>query len=152
DGDVRLVFLQDFHKERLKPGSEVTIRRRGCQPGEAVEERRDDIFLTFVRLPKGTFYMGWDGFLPGKKTEIKEDFEIAAHAVTQYQWQAVMGVNPSHFSRFGRGATEVKDISDDELKLFPVESVSWNDVQEFLKKLNEKERDRSYVYRLPSEA
>jgi formylglycine-generating enzyme required for sulfatase activity len=63
-----------------------------------------------------------------------------------------MGGNPSHFSRFGGGATAVKDISDDELKLFPVESVSWNDVQEFLKKLNEQERDRSYVYRLPSEA
>jgi formylglycine-generating enzyme required for sulfatase activity len=155
DGDVRLVFLQDFHKERLKPWREVTIRRRGCQPGEAVAERGDDIFLTFVRLPKGTFYIGAGGGTSGKntgkKTEIKEGFEIAAHDVTQYQWQAVMGRNPSHFSRFGRGASEVTDISDDELKLFPVESVSWNDVQEFLKKLNEKERDRGYVYRLPSE-
>jgi formylglycine-generating enzyme required for sulfatase activity len=96
--------------------------------------------------------MGGGGGRTGKKTEIKEGFEIAAHAVTQYQWQAVMGVNPSHFSRFGGGATEVKDISDDELKLFPVESVSWNDVQEFIKKLNEKEAGRGYLYRLPSEA
>ncbi len=32
--------------------------------------------MKFVRLPKGTFYMGWDGpEKPGKKTEIKEDFE-----------------------------------------------------------------------------
>jgi formylglycine-generating enzyme required for sulfatase activity len=152
DADVRLVFLQDFHKERLKPGSEVTIRRRGCQPGEAVGERQDDILLTFKRLPKGTFYMGGGGGQPGKKTEIKEDFEIAAHAVTQYQWQAVMGGNPSHFTHFGGGAFAVKDISDDELKLFPVEQVSWEDVQEFLKRLNEKERGRGYLYRLPSEA
>jgi formylglycine-generating enzyme required for sulfatase activity len=152
DGDVRLLFLQDFHKERLKPGSEVTIRRRGCQPGEAVAERQDDLFLTFVRLPKGTFFMGGGGGDAGKKTEIKEDFEIAAHAVTQYQWQAVMGGNQCYFSRFGGGATLVKDISDDELRLFPVEQVSWNDVQEFLKKLNEKERGHGYFYRLPSEA
>ena len=35
--------------------------------------------MTFVRLPKGTFYMGWDGEKNGEKTEIKEDFEIAVH-------------------------------------------------------------------------
>src|SRR5262249_50415419 len=43
DGDVRLVFLQAFHKERLKPGTTVSIRRRGCQPGDAVRERQDDL-------------------------------------------------------------------------------------------------------------
>ena len=57
--------------------------------------------MTFVRLPKGTFYMGWDGQKKGMKTEITEDFEIAVHDVTQGQWQAVMGDNPSYFSRFG---------------------------------------------------
>ena len=88
----------------------------------------------------------------GKKTEIKEDFEIAVHDVTQGQWQAVMGDNPSYFSRFGAGRNEVKDISDEELKLFPVERVSWDDAQEFIKKLNEKERGRGYLYRLPTEA
>ena len=56
------------------------------------------------------------------KTEIKEDFEIAVHDVTQGQWQAVMGENPSYFSRFGGGRNEVKNISDEELKLFPVET------------------------------
>ena len=95
--------------------------------------------MTFVRLPKGTFYMGWNG-TPGsaKKTEIKEDFEIAVHDVTQGQWEAIMGNNPSWFSR----RNSVLDISDEELKLFPVENVSWDDVQTFLKKLNAKERGR----------
>ena len=60
--------------------------------------------------------------------------------MTQGQWQAVMGNNPSWFSRDGGGAATVKDISDEELKLFPVEKVSWDDAQEFIKKLNEKER------------
>jgi formylglycine-generating enzyme required for sulfatase activity len=72
--------------------------------------------------------------------------------VTQGQWQAVMGENPSHFSRFGAGRNEIKDISEEELKLFPVESVSWDDAQEFLKRLNEKNRGSGYLYRLPTEA
>jgi formylglycine-generating enzyme required for sulfatase activity len=152
DARVRLVVLADLHQEWLRPGSGATVRRKGCEPAEVVSERSDDILMTFVRLPKGTFYMGWDGEKKGVKTEIKDDFEIAVHDVTQGQWQAVMGENPSYFSRFGGGRNEVKSTSDEELKLFPVESVSWDDSQVFLKKLNEKEAGRGYLYRLPSEA
>ena len=63
-----------------------------------------------------------------------------------------MGNNPSFFSRSGKGHNAVKDISDEELRLFPVESVSRDDVQEFIRKLNEKERGRGYLYRLPTGA
>jgi eukaryotic-like serine/threonine-protein kinase len=104
--------------------------------------------MKFVLLPKATFYMGWDGTKKGVKTDIKEDFEIAVHTVTQEQWQAVMGNNPSQFSRNGGRKDKVKDIPDADLKLFPVEQVSWNDAQKFIKKLNEKEAGRGYVYRL----
>jgi formylglycine-generating enzyme required for sulfatase activity len=107
--------------------------------------------MTFVRLPRSTFYMGWDGTNKGVKTEIKEDFEIAVRDVTQGQWEALMGSNPSKFSRNRTGSFNVKNISDEELKLFPVESISWDDVQAFLKKLNDRERDRGFVYRLPTE-
>jgi formylglycine-generating enzyme required for sulfatase activity len=91
--------------------------------------------------------MGWDGKKQGVQTEIPEDFEIAVHDVTQGQWQAVMGNNPSSFAR-------AQGITDEERKLFPVEMVSWDDVQEFLKKLNESEQKRGgrYLYRLPTEA
>jgi formylglycine-generating enzyme required for sulfatase activity len=161
DADVQLVSLSDLHKERLKPNREVTIRRKGCEPASAVLERDNNVLWTFVRLPKRTFYMGWGGVNPipnskevarGVKTQIKEDFEIAVHDVTQGQWEAVMGENPSYFTRFGTGRKKVKDISDEELKLFPVEQVSWEDAQEFIRKLNEKERGRGYVYRLPTNA
>jgi serine/threonine protein kinase/formylglycine-generating enzyme required for sulfatase activity len=155
DAQVQLVFLSDLHKERLQPGQEATIGRKGCSPADAVRERDDSVLMTFVRLPRGTFYMGWNGN-PGsaKKTEINEDFEIAVHDVTQGQWEAIMGMgnNPSWFSRKNYGRNYVLDISDEELKLFPVENVSWDDAQEFLKKLNEKEAGRGYWYRLPSEA
>jgi tRNA A-37 threonylcarbamoyl transferase component Bud32 len=104
DAHVQLVFISDFHKEWIKPGHEVTIDYKGSKPADAVLKRDDSILMTFVRLPKGTFYMGWNG-KPGsaKETPIKEDFEIAIHTVTQGQWQAVMGDNPSWFSRNGGG-------------------------------------------------
>jgi formylglycine-generating enzyme required for sulfatase activity len=145
--------MSDLHKERLEPGHEATIGRTGCVPPAAVRERDDSVLMTFVRLPKGTFYMGWDG-KPGsaKKTEIAEDFEIAVHDVTQGQWEAIMGNNPSWFSHANGGRNWVQDISDEELKLFPVENVSWDEAQQFIRKLNEKESGRGYLYRLPSEA
>src|SRR5262249_46701638 len=153
DAHVRLVILSDLHQEWLAQGREATVGRQGGVPGEAVGRRSSDVMMTFVRLPKGTFYKGWNG-TPGsaKKTEIKEDFEIAVYTVTQGQWQAVMGNNPSAFSRQGASQGSVSGISEEELKLFPVEMVSWDDAQEFVTKLNEKERGRGYVYRLPAEA
>jgi formylglycine-generating enzyme required for sulfatase activity len=124
----------------------------GASRSQPVKPKDGPLGMKFVPLPKGTFYMEGRGGKAGKKTEIKEDFEIGVYAVTQGQWQAVMGNNPSWFSRKGNGREAVLDISDEELKLFPVETVSWDDAQEFIKKLNEKERGRGYLYRLPTEA
>jgi formylglycine-generating enzyme required for sulfatase activity len=132
--------------------------------------------MKFVPLSKGTFYMGWNGQKgSARKTEIKEDFEIAIHTVTQGQWLEVKGtfivrkgvkttiggvtqeqwleaMRTCYFSRGNRGKDDVKDIKDEDLKQFPVEGVSWLDAQEFIKKLNEKEKGRGYLYRLPSES
>jgi formylglycine-generating enzyme required for sulfatase activity len=120
---------------------------------QAPKPKDGPLGIKFVPLPKATFYMGWNGEKgSAKKTEIKEDFEIAIHTVTQGQWQEMMGNNPSWFSRDGKGKDQVKDIKDEDLKHFPVEMVSWNDAQEFIKKLNEKEKGKGYQYRLPSEA
>jgi formylglycine-generating enzyme required for sulfatase activity len=149
---VKVVVLSDLHQEQLQPRRSVTIGRQGCEPADAVSQRLNDLMMTFVRLPKGTFYMGFGTGQSAVKWEIQEDFEIAVHTVTQGQWQAVMGSNPSCFSRNGEGTGRVKDISDEELKLFPVENVSWDDVQTFIKKLNEREAGRGYRYRLPTEA
>src|SRR5262249_47995699 len=83
DAQVQLVFLSDLHQERLQADREATIGRKGCSPADAVRERDDSVLMTFVRLPNGTFYMGWNGTrASAKKTEIKEDFEIAVHDVT----------------------------------------------------------------------
>jgi formylglycine-generating enzyme required for sulfatase activity len=119
---------------------------------DRVKPKGGPLGMKFVPLPKGTFYMGGGGGKAGKKTEIREDFEIAVYTVTQGQWQELMGNNPSWFSREGIAKDDVKDVTDEDLKQFPVTDVSWNDAQEFIKKLNEKEKGKGYVYRLPTEA
>jgi formylglycine-generating enzyme required for sulfatase activity len=64
-----------------------------------------------------------------------KNYELGKYEVTQYQWRAVMGNNPSKFTSCGDTC--------------PVEQVSWNDIQEYLQKLNAK---TSRQYRLPSKA
>jgi tRNA A-37 threonylcarbamoyl transferase component Bud32 len=84
DAQVQVVFLSDLHKERLKPGQEVTVDFKSCEPADAILERDANVLMTFVRLPKETFYMGWNALKgSARKTEILEDFEIAVHDVTQ---------------------------------------------------------------------
>src|SRR5262249_52819569 len=145
DAHVRLVVLRDLHQEILKPGAEATIRRKGCEPAEAVGKREDEMLMPFVRIPKGTFYKGWrrialDGgrvdAKEGVKTTIPEDFELAVHPVTQGQWEALMHYNPSWFARLGSGHRVVTKVSDEELKLFPVENVTVGDAEVFIDRLN----------------
>ncbi len=112
-----------------------------------------NVAMRFAWVPAGSFYMGGGGGKPGdQKVEISKGFGIGIHPVTQQQWQAVMGNNPSHFSRTGGGKEAVKGIADADLWQFPVEQVSFEDVEQFLAKLNEKSRGSEYLYRLPTEA
>jgi formylglycine-generating enzyme required for sulfatase activity len=97
--------------------------------------------------------MGGEGGKPGdRQVQIAQEFYLGAFPVTQGQWQAIMGSNPSYFSRTGNGKDRVKKISDADLKEFPVEQVSWDDAQAFLRKLNEREKAHSgWLYGLPAE-
>jgi formylglycine-generating enzyme required for sulfatase activity len=109
--------------------------------------------MEFVLVPRGKFWMGGGGGQVGnREVEIPYDFYLGKYEVTQEQWQAVTGTNPSHFSRTGGGKDAVKDIADEELKRFPVEMVSWEDAQHFLTELNRGEQGSGWVYRLPREA
>jgi formylglycine-generating enzyme required for sulfatase activity len=114
---------------------------------------QNSIGMKFVLVPKGKFWMGGTGGKAGEKQqEIEADFYLGATELTQGQWQTIMDRNPSYYSRKGDGKDKVKDISDKDLANFPVESVSWDDVKKFIVKLNEKEKGRGRVYRLPTEA
>ena len=86
-----------------------------------------------------------------KEVEIKNDFYLGKYEVTQMEWEAVTGANPSIFRRNGHGSKQVADVSDDELKRFPVEMISWDDAQRFVEELNQQERQGGWLYRLPTE-
>jgi formylglycine-generating enzyme required for sulfatase activity len=99
----------------------------------------NSIGMKFVFIPAGTFQMG---STTGDKDEqpvhqvtISKPFYMGETEVTQAQWKAVMGTNPSLFQ--GNPTR-------------PVEQVWWDDVQAFIRKLNEKEGVN--LYRLPTEA
>ncbi len=114
-----------------------------CYANDKKDVFINSIGMEFVYIPQGTFLMGSPkSELCRRKDEmqhrviINKDYYLQRTEVTQRQWQSVMGNNPSYF----------KDYGND----YPVENVSWLDVQEFLKKLNAMDKDN--IYRLPTEA
>ena len=101
----------------------------------------NSIGVEFVLIPAGTFQMGCSSDKecdvdkkPRHRVTISKPFYLGKYEVTQKQWEAVMGNNPSKFKG--------PDL--------PVERVSWNDAQEFIKRLNAMEGHKRY--RLPTEA
>jgi formylglycine-generating enzyme required for sulfatase activity len=96
--------------------------------------------LRFVLIPAGRFEMGSPAGEQGHRVDetlhtvtLTRPFYISTTEVTQEQWMAVMGDHPSHF----RGPS------------LPVESVTWFEVQEFLRRLSASDR---LHFRLPTEA
>ena len=119
--------------------------------GSAAAAFKNSIGMEFVKVPKGTAWLGGGGGKQGEtKVVIEQDFYLGQYEVTQGEWEAVMGLNPSNFSRSGPGADAVKEVSDADLKRFPVEMVSWDDCQVFIERLNKKEKESGWVYRLPT--
>ena len=98
--------------------------------------------VEFVWVPPGQFQMGStsseadDDEQPVTQVRISRGFWMGKYEVTQAQWEAVMGSNPSSITNCGGDC--------------PVEEVSWEDVQEFIGKLNARSGGRPY--RLPTEA
>jgi len=106
--------------------------------GSSILTTSDRLDLEFVRISSGTFSMGsmvFDDEKPVHEVKISRPFYLGKCLVSQSQWEAVMGTNPSFF----RGNPNR-----------PVESVSWDDVQKFIAKLNTSEG--APIYRLPTEA
>lgn len=99
----------------------------------------NSVHMEFVLIPAGTFKMGADMGEPDERplhqVTISKAFYLGKYEVTQAQWQAVMGNNPS------------STTGDPN---FPVDQVSWDDVQAFTRKLNALEG--TTAYRLPTEA
>jgi formylglycine-generating enzyme required for sulfatase activity len=140
----------DAVKAALERTTDAEIKIQGTRIIELLEERRkiesgsvviNSIGMRLVLIPAGEFLMGSpetekersEDESPQHKVKITKAFYMGETEVKQAEWKAVMGENPSNFK------------GDD----LPVENVSWNDCQEFIKKLSAKE---GKTYRLPTEA
>jgi formylglycine-generating enzyme required for sulfatase activity len=124
----------------------VTVNDRGEEvnrkPGRAeyfTENLGNGVTLDMVAIPGGTFQMGSNELEREQPihSATVAPFYMGKYPVTQAQYEAIMGNNPSHFHFKGAGAE------------FPVEQVSWNDAVEFCQRISEKCVN---LYRLPSEA
>jgi len=113
---------------------------------------KNSLGMEFVLVPKGKSWLGGGGGRPGNtEVVLAQDFYLGKYPVTQEEWRNITGTNPSHYSRTGNGKAAVKDVPEDELKRFPVEMVSWDDCQAFVKVVNEKVKESGWVYRMPTE-
>ncbi|GBD53612.1 SUMF1/EgtB/PvdO family nonheme iron enzyme [Microcystis aeruginosa NIES-298] len=111
------------------------------RPQPITEKLPKGVTLEMVGLPAGQFLMGSPDSGPDAKSEEKpqhlvkvNSFAIGKYPVTQAQYEAVMGNNPSRFQNNPQN---------------PVEKVSWNDAQAFCQKLSQ---ISGKTYRLPTEA
>jgi eukaryotic-like serine/threonine-protein kinase len=106
--------------------------------------------IEFVKVPRGAGWLGGGAGKPGEqRVEFDYDFYLGKYEVTQDEWRAVMGNNPSSFSRAGMKQDAVKDVPDADLRRHPVESVSWDEATRFVALLNEKLKDGGGRYSLP---
>ncbi len=128
----------------------------------------------FVNVPNGTFVMGSKNKTkeristlatePEHQVTISHAFQIGKYEITMEQWYAIMKTNPSgRVKSLERLVARLKELDPnlndgwarhwlDKSKSInlPVDSVSWEEVQEFMQRMNQ--ADTSHHYRLPTEA
>jgi formylglycine-generating enzyme required for sulfatase activity len=103
----------------------------------------NSVGMNFVYITPGTFLMGSPNDEYGRhdnevqrQVTLSNPYYLQTTEVTQKQWKTIMGSNPSYYSSCG----------DD----CPVEQVNWEDIQQFIRSLNQ--REKTNKYRLPTEA
>jgi formylglycine-generating enzyme required for sulfatase activity len=127
--------------EAVRRAQEVCARRLGRKVEETVEVA-EGVRMTFVLVPPGTFLMGSpEGERNRHEDEmlhevtLTEPFDLGKTEVTQAQYQALAGKNPSTIKGPG----------------LPVEQVSWDEARDWAQRLTKKRQDK-HLYRLPTEA
>lgn len=131
-------------RKKIFDDREAAAKKSG--DGETLANRRiEDLGLDLIAIQPGTFQMGnkerEQTENPVTRVTISKPFWLGRTEVTQAQWEAVMGKNPSGF----KGAN------------LPVETISWTDAMLFCERLTNRERDAGrlptgFHYALPTEA
>jgi formylglycine-generating enzyme required for sulfatase activity len=117
----------------------------------------NSIGMEFVMIPAGSFLMGArdhdpDAYpfeKPQHQVAISRPFRIGRYEVTQAQWEAVMGSNPYTLDR-SNPYYNLLGMAERITRPDHPATVSWNDAQEFIRRLNA--REGHGLYRLPTEA
>ena len=117
-------FFKKAVTEKQKKTRMVTKTRTVA----ASSSGKEITLFEFCPIHAGTFKM------ESNEVKMDQDFYLGKYPVTQQQWEAVMGNNPSNF----KGGS------------LPVETVSWDDAQIFIQKLNQLSGKK--LYRVPTEA
>ena len=136
-------FRHEKDEEKPEPdeSESVSVSIENSAASSTDEKPKNAVVMAFVRIPAGSFMMGSPAGEKDRnanethhRVTISRDFYMGKYQVTQAQWKSLMGTNPSKFQNCDN---------------CPVENVSWDDAQEFIKKLNAKGQG---TYRLPTEA
>ena len=143
--DARAAERLNLCQRRLAPslaGFEFADPRFDPDTGLARNVHVTGVGIAMVLVPGGEFEMGSEQFPASKPVHVVRvrPFYLGQFEVTQGEWKSVMGSNPS--------AHQGGKFPDADR--MPVEQVSWDDAQAFLRKLNEKIPGGGF--RLPSEA
>jgi len=150
-GPAGHVLFKDI--EVFVPDKDAEAAAGSAPPADGADGFTNSIGATFVHVKPGQFYMGSPSNEPFHlaseelhDVRISKSFYIGTCEVTQGQYQAIIGENPSSYSAKGKNSYLVKGKDTGR---YPVECVSWDDAQKFCDKLSAREERR---YRLPTEA
>ena len=162
DAVVGCVFLKRPTLPVLKERPKLAVTQP--QPGNA---GKSHVFIPELNLimhwcPPGTFTLGTNTLFqtyrdsPPHQVTLTRGFWIGETEVTQSQWEAVMGSNPSRDNAVRGDKIHIPAVSFKGPDL-PVNSVTWDDVMDFCKKLTDREHQAGRlpadaVYTLPTEA
>lgn len=144
-------YLSQWYERTLVNGTSLTLAKNGMairevddarskMPVETAEAREQRIKVMKSVIPN---LLGGMVDVPVKHSDMNP-FKIGKYEVTQLQWTHVMGKNPSHHMSEQIGAYNSG--------IRPVDNVSWNDCQDFLKELNAlpEVKETGLVFRLPT--
>ena len=139
--EIEAPSTRSFQSHEVRLGQLLCFMETVPRPRELITGPLPN--MRFAHIPPGEFWMGSPEDEPGRygdekrhRVRLRREFWMQTTPVTQGQWEAVTGENPSYFKEAGPDA--------------PVENVSWDDVCEFIRKLNEMAVD--LLFRLPTEA
>jgi formylglycine-generating enzyme required for sulfatase activity len=145
--------LEVLHKNGNSGGGNVSAPATGNLPVSSAARPkpfRNQYGIDLIYIPPGEFVMGSDnGALvekPVHRVRISNGFLMGRTEVTQGQWKAVMGTTVRQQRDKANPSSPLRGEGDE----YPIYYLSWNEAQEFIRKLNQ--LNDGYVYRLPTEA